>query len=66
MTEKEQDMLDGLIFDALSIFYGGDLKNVNLWLNSFNHHFNDLPINIMKTQEGKDRVLGYLCRINGW
>ena len=52
------------IVDILSVMFGCNEKQINLWLHSDNYHLGNKPRELIITPEGYKKVINYLHTIS--
>ena len=53
------------VYRALYALNGGNNKAMIHWLNTYNYHIQDVPLDAMKTVTGLSRVVNYLDAMRG-
>jgi hypothetical protein len=53
------------VLRSLEAILGEDPKQLNEWLNSYNHYFGEKPIDTLKTIQGLIEVVQYLDAMRG-
>ena len=63
--EGELSLLLIRVYRSLYALNGGNIDAIRYWLNTYNRHIQDIPIEAMKSVLGLSRVVNYLDAIRG-
>jgi hypothetical protein len=63
--EGELSLLLIRVYRSLYALNGGDMQAIHHWLNTYNRHIQDIPIEAIQSVLGLSKVVNYLDAIRG-